>query len=246
MTYFFDFAISFSGIDRIIAEELKQNLVARGVKVFYDASYLSHLLGKQLDKEFSLTFGSMTRFFVPIVSASYVESEWAQYEWSIAKRESKKRDEEFILPLRVDNSPLVGLPDTIRYIDLNRISLDKAVDCLVSKLLISTTSTPDGPRVQDWVAAFGILMENLEDEPMPPGAPRDYAHLCDWLIGDLMDRLKETSLRKLRIAEDARNGETLSVRVSFEWNPTEGALDFGELEWWELLELLPYDEVYSE
>ena len=41
------------------------------------------------------------------------------------------------------------------------------------------------------------------------------------------------------------NGETFGLRVSFEWGPSKGPLEFGELGWWELLELLPYDQVYD-
>ena len=246
MTYSLDFAISFSGVDRQIAKDLTKRLVAYGAKVFYDNSYRSYLWGKRLDRTFPLTFGSEVHFFVPIVSASYIESEWAQYEWSIAKREAERRDEEFILPLRLDDSLLPGLPDTIGYLDLRNVSLDETADCLMDKLTGTITPRADEPRVRDWVVTFGVLMEDLEEEPLPPEAPYDYASLCDWLIAELMNRLKETSLRNPRFLEDARSGETLSVRISFEWNPAEGPLDFGELEWWDLLELLPYDEVYSE
>ena len=260
MRYKFDFAISFSGVDRAIAEELEKLLVARGTRVFYDASYRSNLLGKRLDKAFLQIYGSMTHFFIPIVSTSYVERKWTQHEWNVAQHEAEKRKEEFILPLRVDDAFLVGLSDTIGYIDLRHVDLDEVANCLHDKLITSKLDNISlnlsysvgepretiEPLAQDWVVTFGVAMENLEKESLPSEAPHDYAGLCDWLIGELMDRLSETSLRKLRVAEDARSGESLSVRLSFGWNPVEGSLNFGELGWWELLELLPYDEVYPE
>lgn len=245
MQYSFDFAISFSRDCRSVAKELRDHLVARGAAVFYDDSFLEHLLGKRLDHEFSWTFGAGTQFFVPIVSAAYAERPWPQYEWSIAKREAEKRQEEFILPLRVDDSLLVGLPDTVSYLDLRRISLNEVAEILIHKRAGSTVAITHPRRNQDWVATFGLRMEDLGGGELPPEAPSDYASLCDWLTEELMDRLNQTSLLVIRFIEDARDGETLSVRVSFKWNPSEGALDFGEMGWWEPLELLPYDEVYE-
>ena len=273
MKYKFDFAISFSGVDRAIAEKLEELLVARGAKVFYDASYRSNLLGKRLDKAFLQIYGSMTHFFVPIVSASYVERKWTEHEWNVAQHEAEKRDGEFILPLRVDDTFLVGLSDTIGYIDLRHVDLDEAAGYLYDKLVsvetgevfpsseygVGSTEETIGyslpeikaqvafeSPVQDWVVTFGVAIESLEEWSLPPEAPYDYADLCDWLTGELMDRLSRTSLQKLQITEDARSGEGLSVRLSFEWNPDDGSLNFGDLGWWELLELLPYDEVYPE
>ena len=107
--YKFDFAISFSGEDRSVAEELANQLFERGAAVFYDKFYLGSLVGKRLDLKFEGTFGAETLFFVPIVSASYVERPWPQYEWNVAKREAEKRWKEFILPVRLDDSLLVGL-----------------------------------------------------------------------------------------------------------------------------------------
>ena len=57
--------------------------------------------------------------------------------------------------------------------------------------------------------------------------------------------MTRTFLVDLRLTEDARNGETFGLRVSFEWGPSKGPLEFGELGWWELLELLPYNQVYD-
>ena len=93
-TYKFDFAISFSGEDRSVAEELAGQLVERGAVVFYDESYRGSLVGKRLDLEFADVFGAGTQFFVPIVSASYVERAWPQHEWNVAKCEAEKRREE--------------------------------------------------------------------------------------------------------------------------------------------------------
>ena len=244
--YEFDYAISFSAEYRSVAKELAEQLNKRGAVAFYDASYGARLWGKRLDCEFAWVFGVGTRFFVPIVSASYAERPWPQHEWTIATREAENRQEEFILPLRVDDSLLVGLPDTLGYVDLRRHSVDEVADLLIKKLGGSTVAMARPRGEQTWVAAFGLLIQDLLDsEDLPLEAPSDYATLCDWLTEDLKGRLDRAFLPDPRLTEDARNGETFTLRVAFEWGPSKGPLEFGELGWWELLELLPYDQIYD-
>ena len=60
-----------------------------------------------------------------------------------------------------------------------------------------------------------------------------------------MKRLAEGSLSAAQITEDSRNGETMGVRLAFMWDPAKGSLDFGDMGWWEILELCPYDAIYG-
>ena len=103
-----------------------------------------------------------------------------------------------------------------------------------------------------WVATFGLAIEELlENWELPPSAPRgypiplQYVYLCDWLEKDLDERLRAGPIKEFSYPEASqRTGETLSVRIAFKWRPTEEPLDFGELEWWEVLEVVPFEQVY--
>jgi len=193
--------------------------------------------------EFKWVFGPGTKFFVPIVSRAYNDRPWPQHEWNVAILEAQKRaSQEFILPLRLDDELLVGLPSTIGYIDLRKHSIDEVADLLIEKLTGQTKM-----EVVHWVATFGLLIDDvLKSVDFPPTAPTYYPHLCDWLAKDLLTRLQESSISDVLMVEDSRNGETFSVRIEFEWKPQEMPLDFGVLEWWEVLEVLPYDQVYQD
>ena len=245
-SYIFDFAISFSGEYRCRAERLASLLEERGAVVFYDRSFLVPLLGRRLDDEFDWLFGAATRYFVPFVSAGYTRRPWPQYEWAVAKQEADRRQQEFVLPLRVDDSRLFGLPDTVAYLDLRQLTLDQVADILVRKLNGSRARLDTKPAKGDWVATFGLNMEDVHAHQLPPDAPSNTPQLYDWLFDDLIKRLnKRTSLQPVRATEDLRTGETLSVRVKFVWDPICGALDFGNMVWWQLLELAPYTAVYD-
>ena len=215
MSYTFDFAISFSRECRCRAQKLTELLGEKGAIVFYDHSFLEHLLGKRLDDELAWVFGGATRYFVPFVSAGYTRRPWPQYEWSIAKLEAERRQEEFIMPLRVDDSLLLGLPDTVGYLDLRDIRLGKVADILLRKLESSTSEIGTGSEKGVWVATFGLKMEDLDGRVLPPDAPSDTPWLYDWLTEDLMKRLGHGSLSAAQTIEDLRTGETLSVRTAF-------------------------------
>ena len=244
-SYTFDFTISFSRECRSAARVLAGLLEERGATVFYDHAFIENLLGKQLDDEFAWIFGEATRYFVPFVSAGYKSRPWPQYEWNIAKLEAERRAQEFVLPLRVDDSILVGLPDTVGYLDLRDVELDEVADILIRKLEGPAREGRTGP--EEWIVAFGVSLEDLHDQGLPSEAPADTPRLYDWLTDDLVKRVRQgRALSAAKVVEDSRTGDTLSVRMQFTWDPSEGALDIGDVEWWELLELSPYDAVYGD
>lgn len=243
--YAFDFAISYAGEDRPLAERIAAALTEGGASVFYDRYFRSALLGRSLRKELAITYGPTTRFFVPLISKYYVDKDYANYEWQIAKEEEKKRSAEFILPIRLDDSNLIGLHGDIRFCDLRKDSIESVVQDLLEKL---------GPSEEEvnteWIATIGINVDeaasNWPSIPRFPGPLGGYAELCDWFEQDLRKRLVKSGLNDWEILEDARNGETLSIRFRFHWLPAEHPLDFGPLDWWEVLEVAPLKEIYPE
>lgn len=130
--YKWDVAISFAGEDRKIAQKLATGLKARGASVFYDKDHKSYLWGKGV-KEFDNIYGPESRFVIPIISKHYRKKDWPHYEFSAALRESKKRNEEFILPLRIDSTQLLGLHDDINYMDLRENGINEVVKALLNK-----------------------------------------------------------------------------------------------------------------
>jgi len=240
----FDFAISYAGEEEGIARDLHRLLTERGARVFLAANEKVYLLGKKLGRELPRVFGPDTRFAVPLVSSNYVKKFWPRREFEFAKQEEEKRGFEFVLPVRLDDSTLPGLSPEVVYVNLRKEGLRGTADLMMSKLA-ETPLQVAVPTPTQWVAAFGVnTSELLEEGALPDDAPGFYPQLCDWLQRDLHYRLSHSSLKSFKFTEDARSGETFTLRAAFPWNPEDGQVDFGDLEWWELLELLPYSEVY--
>ena len=240
----FDIAISYAGDEAGIAEDLWQLLQEKGVKVFFAKGKKGYLLGKPLKRELKYIFGPHTKFVVPIISKHYVQKRWPKYEFDVAKKEEHRRLVEFILPIRLDDVNLGGLKEDVVYIDLRKEGFIKTVDIIIEKLRevypIEEIIVPKA-----WVVTFGLVIDELmQNYELPPSAPRDYAHLCDWLEKDLTNCLSKAPLEAWKLLEDTRDGKALSVRVGFEWDPDKYPLDFGDIDWWEVLEIGEFNEIY--
>lgn len=242
----FDFAVSFAGEDRGIAELLVGKLCAGGAEVFYDRHYTPLLLGKKADDVIQCVYAKNTRFFVALISRHYVCRHFPTREFLAAKDEEARRPEGFILPLRLDDTPLPGLNPDVFYLDLRSVAIDQAAEVLLAKLAGSATVVDSEKPPTHWVATFGISVEDLlSNWEIPSDVPRRYALLCDWLEKDPDGRLRAGDLGDFYYPEaSARDGETLSVRIAFELPIATGQFSFGDLAWWELLEFAPFSEIY--
>ncbi len=202
--YTFDFAISYAGEDRRLAERIAAALTERGASVFYDRYFRSALLGRSLRKDLAIVYGPSTRFFVPLISKYYVAKDCTNYEWQIAKEEEKKRSAEFILPIRLDDSNLIGLHGDIGFCDLRENSME-FVESVVQDLLEKLGPSEEEVNTE-WVATVGINVDeavnNWPSIPRFPGPLGGYAELCDWFEQDLRKRLVKSGLSDWKILED--------------------------------------------
>lgn len=151
--YEFDVAISFAGEDREIAEELASALRGNGVRVFYDEFYKSDLWGKKLTKHFQEVYGPKARFVIPLISKYYPVKDWTDFEFSIARKEAKERESEFILPVKLDNTKISGIHEDVMCLDFNRERIEGVAKCFLDKLsrykTLSTVSSQDGENLTD-------------------------------------------------------------------------------------------------
>lgn len=114
----YDVALSFAGEDRSYVEMVADCLKGHGVRVFYDRFEQTDLWGKNLQEHFAAVFGGRTRLVVMFVSSHYSAKMWAAFERRAALAEAMKRNAEYVLPARFDDTELPGLLHTIGYLDL--------------------------------------------------------------------------------------------------------------------------------
>lgn len=134
LTFEYDIALSFAGEHRGIAESIAQELRKSGISLFYDNFEQSKLWGKRLSKHFQQIYGSKTRFVVVLISKEYPIKDWTDFEFTIAREEAKNRKSEYILPVRIDDTHIFGLPSDIAYLDLNNVGIKGVVNNILDKL----------------------------------------------------------------------------------------------------------------
>ena len=124
--YDYDFALSFAGEDRQQAESLASALVVRNVRVFYDKFSVEKLWGKNLLEFLCEVYSKQARYCIPLISKHYVSKPWPQHERRSAQDRALRQDEEYILPIRLDDAPIPGLPESVGSSGLQTIPLMKS------------------------------------------------------------------------------------------------------------------------
>lgn len=132
--YKYDVALSFAGEDRKVVEEIATELKKNDISVFYDNFQKADLWGKKLSQYFKETYGENTRFVIVFISEHYSLKDWTDFELTIAREEAKNRKSEFILPIRIDNTNIVGLHNDVGHLDLNKEDVGSIVETIIEKL----------------------------------------------------------------------------------------------------------------
>ncbi len=130
----YDVALSFAGEDRKYSDELEKLLTKKGVKVFYDRNLTAELWGKNLFQHFQSIYRDKARFCVVFVSHNYAEKFWPRHELEQAQARAFRENEEYILPVRIDNTEIPGINDTRGYIDLRTTAMEEIADSVITKL----------------------------------------------------------------------------------------------------------------
>jgi hypothetical protein len=131
----FDVAITYAGSDRATAKEIADLLVKRGLIVFYDRYYPEHLLGEDLAETFDQIFRARASFCVMLISKAYADREWTRHERrSALARAVGEKGKAYILPLRLEDTELPGLPPTVGHLSLDEHDLPEVVEIIYRKV----------------------------------------------------------------------------------------------------------------
>src|SRR5206468_13056962 len=108
-------------------------------------------------RDFEKIYGSQSRYVIPLVSKHYVRKPWTRFEFDAALQEQTRRRAEFILPIRLDSSSLLGLPSDVIRQDGRKKSAEELADLFAAKCrrLRRAASPSNDRRVSN--VAHGLL-----------------------------------------------------------------------------------------
>lgn len=111
----YDVAISFAGEDREVARALAKLLVDRDVNVFFDEYEKAGLWAKDLYQHLAAVYSNYSRYCIVLISRHYKRKNWTRHELRHAQERALREHREYILPVKIDDTELAGLPATICY-----------------------------------------------------------------------------------------------------------------------------------
>ncbi len=143
----YDIAFSFAGEDRAVVEGVASELKQQGVRVFYDAFEKAALWGKDLYQHLQGVYRDRARYCVIFVSAAYAAKAWPKHELKQAQARAIREHQEYILPVRVDDTEVPGLNATVGYIDLRQHSIPELKKVILQKLFGLEVEDDDVPEL---------------------------------------------------------------------------------------------------
>jgi TIR domain len=123
-----------AGEQRDLVRYIAEHLIQAGFRVFYDEFEKADLWGKNLYDHLFEIYNSRALYCMIFISEAYSRKVWTNHERTAAQAAAFAVNREYILPVRVDDTKIPGLPDTIGYIDARHVSLDEIVRLAQEKL----------------------------------------------------------------------------------------------------------------
>ncbi len=143
----YDVCLSFAGEDREYVEEVASQARSRNIHVFYDKYEQVELWGKNLYKHLADVYQNQARFCVIFISENYARKLWTDHELSSAQARAFQEHEDYLLPVRFDDTEIPGVLRTIGYINGREVSPEKLADMIEQRVMSSSRAQyfPDNP-----------------------------------------------------------------------------------------------------
>lgn len=127
-------ALSFAGEDRAYAEKLAGILNDNNISVFYDSYEQADLWGKDLYQHLQKIYRDSARYCVVFLSEQYAKKLWTKHELKQAQARAFRENKEYILPVKIDDTEIPGINETIGYLDLRNLSITEIANHLIAKI----------------------------------------------------------------------------------------------------------------
>lgn len=170
--YSYDVAVSFAGEQRKYVEQVVECLKAKDISCFYDKDPESEIemWGKNLTEHFQYIFFHAARYCVMFISSDYAKKKWTRLERRYALERAMEQEEEYVLPVRFDETELPGLPKAMKYINCQDCSPYDLADKIESKLsmlppetmFIEDTKGALNVQEHDWLCEISAILVTLK------------------------------------------------------------------------------------
>ena len=145
----YDVALSFARPDKDIVEKFADLLKSKDIKVFHDTYEAGDLWGRDLIDHLVNIYSRKARYCVMFVSQYYPLTKWTKVERTAAQERALRDADEYILPLKLDDTHVPGITETTGYRDLHQHRLEDIVDLLEQNLIKSKSQSSQRTQSHD-------------------------------------------------------------------------------------------------
>lgn len=130
----YDVALSFAVEDRTTARDLARLLGERDIKVFLDEYKPGDPWQKDVVDHLINLYDRKARYCILFLSPHYPLQSWTEEERASATEAALRDADEYIIPLRMDDTDFPGLQESSKTPDLRRDSLEHIAKLIEGKL----------------------------------------------------------------------------------------------------------------
>ena len=132
--YEYDVALSYAEEDLAYSTDLANALNRRNVKVFFDKHEKSTLWGKNLYTYLCDLYQNKAHYCLMLLSQHYASKLWPNHQREAAQARAFQENEEYILPVRLDETEIPGILQTASYLSWPPETAETIADAIVEKL----------------------------------------------------------------------------------------------------------------
>lgn len=145
--YEYDVCLSFAGEQRTYVEHVAEQLTRIDIRVFYDMYEQANLWGKDLYEHLDEVYQQKAKYCLLFISADYARKVWTNHERKSAQARAFQESQEYILPIRFDDTTIPGIRATVGYIDVRSTTPSQLINLVQQKVRGSVNSHHiDGER----------------------------------------------------------------------------------------------------
>jgi len=141
---YYDIAFSLAHEQHEYVDDIYKNLkrISSSLNVFYYRDEIEEIKswGKNQFNHLQKIYRDQSKHVIIFISKDYVIKRWARHEWRAVQEAILDRDEEYLLPVRFDDTDLPGLPSTIGYIDISQKTPEDFANIIVQKVGLQKTA----------------------------------------------------------------------------------------------------------
>lgn len=218
--YNYDVALSFAGEDREYVEEVANILHALGGKVFYDKYEEGDLWGKDLYTHLDDVYQRHAKYCVMFISKHYAAKLWTNHERQSAQARALQSKQEYILPVRFDDTEVPGIRPTTSYVEASHKTPTELAYLISIKIGLSTEVREIDQKRDEGEQKYQDLLKHVKK--LEQAKDVEQANKIRWeamsdrqrfeeLVGKVQQRLEHLNpIVKQALFRDFR-GETLPV-----------------------------------